>query len=1247
MSKKRFTTHLIERILLIFTLIFLLFANYTFANNLSSGLGYDSRWVKVGNDWKVLNCDGTFLSNCWFFDTVQSKWYRIGSLNDEVLTGATGYYNASDASSMIAGLWTEKNTNKSYFFDNFSSLTYGSLIDKNGYYTINGKSIYLEFEQSDVNSKGSITVGLSELKTVLNKSNEVLIPVAGTGGSSSGGSDSGGGNVKPIAPKVKRTILLYIIGSDLEERSLVSSVDIYKISRYNYPSDIRVLVFTGGSRMDRVEKARKNNKYPALEEVFKINWEKNQIWEARNGINLIEDNFGNKSMTDENTLLDLLNYIKKYYPSEEYNIILNDHGAGANGGLGEDKRKNIEKTTPLSLLEIKNSFDKSGLKFGFIGFDACFMGNIEYLYGFSDYADYYIGSAESEAGSWKYEVFETLAKNPNISYEDFSKNIIDTFIKAKNSNSNTLAVFDLKKFKDDVKNGLSKFAKTIYDLSLKDFYSLKELVHTRVNSIEYGIEENYDFVDLYDFVVNIDNSTLPNDIKIAATDLWEAVSKHIIYYDTNRPKDDGGHNRTGGISMYFPLVCLDMDKKENVLISFYDSLGETYNKDCNEMLKSVFTRMSLAKVIVESSEYTDDKAIKELDTKVLEPSKKYLALRDDEINKIKDNVYPDLLRYRLYNHDTANYSLERSGRIGELIIRFKKYLNTYLDEIYAEPMIYDGTGKELRLGHVTIPHTFIEEDDEIYWNISPREACWFTLSDGNVKNIVSFYPTETEITNSDYVSENYLFDKTITGYIPAVKIVKDSEGDEDEEPILIYARFEELNNRAEILGYRYFNITDKYEPSKALMKFENGEKIKPIYNFEDAKKSKEISDKGKQFDAEKLKVTRGNIDEGLIYYDYNILDEFNQKTKVTIDKKITFKDTSHDTKFFMDQYETWYNYIYKVDDNSMNMWSEIEGHKEDISIIVNTIPSGNSIYNDFSGYEKSFSDESISYFRQRDFDNKATSSIIISQQELTAGLLMNFYLLKMESSKNIEGVDCKYSKLYFVYPKRRVMYLFDITLYNSDGVENYNINKMINYVSTMIENQLENYRSDTEIIIKPLDINQTNNTNPLNENEIIVSVATESDIVEQIATDSEISETTKETTEVVIEETKVEISEEFTKETIVETTEENEGETKVDNTEKTTEESAPETTKETTVENTEDATTVKESTEEIIVDNTEDVTNGEETTKVIIVETTEETSEESTTETVEESTIDILEETSTGSEEPTTETSLENEEPSG
>ena len=1115
MVKRKFFNRLFEKVLLVVALVIVLFSSFTYANTSTNISAYDSRWVKVGNDWKVLNYDGTYLSNCWFFDTVQQRWYRIGAANAEVLTGSTGYYNQNDSSSMIAGLFTENGTNKSYLFDNFSSLTYGALIETSGYYVINGKTIYLEFEQADASTKGAITLGLSELKSALGKGSEVAAPRAGGGGG--GSSSGGGGSSKPVAQKVRKTILLYLVGSDLEEDELSASKSLYEISQYNYPSDVRVIVFTGAARMEKVEKTREKNKDPELKKVFNVNWEKNQIWEARNGISPIEEDFGNDSMTDKNTLLNFLTYVKQYYPSDEYNIILNDHGMGAYGGLGVDTRKEITRKDPLSLADIKYAFDMSDLRFGFIGFDACLMGCVEYLYGFSDYAEYYIGSSELECGSWDYTSFSELAANSKISNEELLKKIIDKYIGKAYLDSNTLALFNLKNFKNDIDESLSAFAKNVYDLSLKDFSSLKELVQARAKTLEYGVTENLDYVDLYDYSVAVNNTNLSNDTKELISNLWNDVKSHILYFKTGRPKDESGKLRVGGVSMYFPLEHVDVSESKGALSKFYSSFNGTYNKDYNKMLRVAATRMALAKKIAELNANDNTTASKKLDDEVIKEAKNNIALTDDEINKIKTNVYPDLLRYRLISTTNSNFSFERSGRPGELLFSYRKHLAEYFKEVYATPITYDLSGKELKLGHVAISHVTIEEPNDIAWNINPREGYWFKIKDSNTEVLSSFYPTELEAASVDTVGENYLFEKTITGYVPAVKIEKDKDGEESERSILIYAKFEEMEDRARILGYTDYYLTDLYEPSKTLFKFNENDKIKPIYNFDDAKVSKKITDKGAELNANSLEIVRGALNNQAISYSYYIYDVFNQKTAINFEKRITFKDTVKEANFSMPQYGTWYDYTYNSANNSINMDSEVDGHHENMSLVINTVPSGNSIYNDFSGSKKEFSNETINYFRVRDFDSIATSSIIINKLDLSnLGLFGKAYVLIMDSHKDIGGTNCAFTKLYVVHPIINTVYLIDATLWAENSSLIYNDRKMLNYIRQMIENKYEEFVSETEIIIQPLVVNLVTTANPTTinaaQNEFgalatisELNVATDSEANEHVATDSEVN----------------------------------------------------------------------------------------------------------------------------------------------
>lgn len=234
----------------------------------------------------------------------------------------------------------------------------------------------------------------------------------------------------------------------------------------------------------------------------------------------------------------------------------------------------------------------------------------------------------------------------------------------------------------------------------------------------------------------------------------------------------------------------------------------------------------------------------------------------------------------------------------------------------------------------------------------------------------------------------------------------------------------------------------------------------------------------------------------------------------------------------MPEYETWYNYEYKAADNSINMYSEIDGHNERISLIVNTVPKGNIIYRDFSSKERSFSDETINYFRQRDFDSIATSSIIISQTELkNLAAFSKAYLLTMETIKNIGGVDCAITKCYVVSVSFGTIYLFDTTISSDDTTPVINDNKMINYIIKMIENTNESSTADIEILVKPLVINNaltTSNSDLYENDESETMVATMSEMDNKIATVSDVIESEETTSS--IEETTVESIEQTSEE---------------------------------------------------------------------------------------------------------------------
>lgn len=110
-----------------------------------------SRWVGSGDRWQVRSIEGTgFLKNTWFQDDVTGHWYLLG---------------AEDGSVMYSGLVTDQSTGKTYLLNTNHDGTYGRMVTTDGAYTINGLTVYLQFDQNHTGTFGAIISGLSEARS--------------------------------------------------------------------------------------------------------------------------------------------------------------------------------------------------------------------------------------------------------------------------------------------------------------------------------------------------------------------------------------------------------------------------------------------------------------------------------------------------------------------------------------------------------------------------------------------------------------------------------------------------------------------------------------------------------------------------------------------------------------------------------------------------------------------------------------------------------------------------------------------------------------------------------------------------------------------------------------------------------------------------------------------------------------------------------------------------------------------------
>ena len=341
--------------------------------------------------------------------------------------------------------------------------------------------------------------------------------------------------------KDEMTMMVYMCGTDLESRSGMATADLQEMIKANLSDDVNLLVYTGGC------KGWRNNA---------VSSGTNQIWQVKEeGISCIEKNLGAVSMTDPDTLSGFIQYCEKNYPANRYSLIFWDHGGGSVSGFGYDEK--FASSGSMNLAEIDEALTDGGVKFDFVGFDACLMATAENALMLTKHADYMIASEETEPGvGWYYTNWLTeLSKDSSRSTLEIGKDIIDDFIDVCNQKcrgqSTTLSIVDLAELEATVPKSLTDFASSTSELIKNNEY--KTVSNARSGAREFAVSSKIDQVDLVHLARNM------------GTDEGNALAETIL--------DAIKYNRTSsnmtnsyGLSIYFPF------KK----ISSVDEMVETY-----------------------------------------------------------------------------------------------------------------------------------------------------------------------------------------------------------------------------------------------------------------------------------------------------------------------------------------------------------------------------------------------------------------------------------------------------------------------------------------------------------------------------------------------------------------------------------------------------------------------------------------------------------------------------------------------
>ena len=341
------------------------------------------------------------------------------------------------------------------------------------------------------------------------------------------------------------TIMVYMCGTDLESQSGMATSDLNEMISATVGKNINLIVYTGGCKRWR------NNT---------ISSQYNQVWQISNGnIKCLIQNAGSDPMTKASTLSAFIKWTAKNYPANRMSLIFWDHGGGSISGYGYDEK--YPRSGSMTLANIKTALKDAGIKYDFIGFDACLMATTETALVIGKYADYLIGSEETEPGiGWYYTNWLTnLSKNPSMETLQIGQQIADDFTamcaKKCPGQSTTLSVTDLAELSQTLPQKLAAFAGNASEKISGGEY--KQVATARGSSKEFARSTGIDQIDLIHFATLLNTSQ--------GKDLARTLSDAVKY---NRTSSNTAN--AYGLSIYFPYKKLNqVDHMANT----YEQIG--------------------------------------------------------------------------------------------------------------------------------------------------------------------------------------------------------------------------------------------------------------------------------------------------------------------------------------------------------------------------------------------------------------------------------------------------------------------------------------------------------------------------------------------------------------------------------------------------------------------------------------------------------------------------------------------------
>lgn len=332
------------------------------------------------------------------------------------------------------------------------------------------------------------------------------------------------------------TVFVYLCGSDLESEDGSATDDMLEMIDGAVASGVRFVVETGGAN-----EWLNNMVSSDMLERYLIEKEDIELVDSKPAA----------GMGQTETLADFLRWGVDNYASEHMGVILWNHGGGSISGVCFDETDGFDS---LSLRELDSALQSvcggMGRKFDLIGFDACLMGSLETANVLASYAEWMLGSQETEPGTgWSYAAIgRYLSANPDADAKQLGVVVCDSFYEScreiEDDTLCTLSLIDLSML-DPLLVSFNDFAHGLYE-SAADTADCAAMVRGITQADNFGgnnRSEGYtNMVDLGGIISACEPYAAGAKEALAALD--DAVAYSV---------QGAGHSGASGLSIYYPL----------------------------------------------------------------------------------------------------------------------------------------------------------------------------------------------------------------------------------------------------------------------------------------------------------------------------------------------------------------------------------------------------------------------------------------------------------------------------------------------------------------------------------------------------------------------------------------------------------------------------------------------------------------------------------------------------------------------